>query len=641
MKRHIILSIVLFWILFIACAGSNKLWKTQVIWDDFKFADLPTQKEYPYAPAVFLLDEGQMEVTGVKGNGYTTFKKHVIIKILTTSGNKFANVIIPYATHTLITEIQARTISPEGKISVLNKENIFDINLYPEYILYSDVRAKSFTFPGVEVGSILEYQYSEIIKGQTYANAWLFQNQVPTLISRFSLSVPTGWDVATQSYLINIEPIKISQANGTRYTWEARNLAEYVIEPGMPPLSQRIKRIEFSQAFLKNWQDIGKWYHNLANERMKPNQALKEFTTKLTQDATDSKEKLSRIYNFVREKIRYVAISIGIGNYQPHFASEVLTNRYGDCKDMSTLIVAMARAVDIPAWPVLISTRQNGDVDTLVVSQTQFNHLIACVRLSDKELYWMDATDKDCAFGELPWYDQERLVLVVQDSGKAKFIKTPAQSSLKNQTNRNWRLRLNETGRLEGQTEWSFTGAAEKNQRRILRSLTHPKLQKEWFAGEIADFCPGSKLDSVWIENGDTIEKPLKVFIIFFAENFADRIDDELIFNGTIMQSHRYDVLFPMVERGHPVHLNYLQQEIDFINLQIPPSMKFRHIPRSHQKVTEWGDYELKFVAQDSNLQIFRQFKTKQLEILTRDYPKWLNFLHEVTRNDQGKIILK
>ncbi len=640
MKRHFILPMVLCWILFIACAGGNKLWKTQVKWDDFDFSNLPTSREYPHAPAIFLLDEGQMEVTGVKGDGFTTFKKHVIIKVLNTNGNKFANIIIPYATHTEVSDIRARTISPEGKISLLKNENIFDINLYPEFILYSDVRAKSFTFPAVEAGSVLEYQYSEIIKGQTYANAWQFQNQVPTLISRFSLSVPTGWDVDTQSYLINIEPIKTSQSNGKQYTWEARNIAEYVIESGMPPLGQRVKRIEFSQTFVKNWQDIGKWYYGLANDRMEPNQKLKDFTRELIKDATDTKEKLNRIYNFVREKIRYVAISIGIGSYQPHYAHEVLANRYGDCKDMSTLIVAMARAAGIPAWPILISTRQNGEVDTLVVSQTQFNHSIACARLSEKDLCWMDATDKDCAFGELPWYDQERLVLMVQDSGKARFVKTPTELPQKNQIHREWRLNLQESGVLEGTTEWSFTGAAEKNLRRILRVLPLPKSRKEWFAGELATLCPGCKLDSLKIGNFETIEKPLRIFISFTAADFITRAGNDFVLDGTIIQLPRYEVQFPDMDREHPVQLHYLQQDIDFINLQIPSTMKFRHIPRSNQKVTEWGDYELKFVAQDSNLQIYRQFKTKQLEILTRDYSKWRNFLTDIARFEQGKIIL-
>ncbi len=641
MKRHFILSMVLCWILFIACAGGNKLWKTQVKWDDFDFSNLPTSREYPHAPVIILLDEGQMEVTGVKGDGFTTFKKHVIIKVLNTNGNKFANVIIPYATHTEISEIRARTISPEGKISLLKNENIFDINLYPEFILYSDIRAKSFTFPAVEAGSVLEYHYSEIIKGQTYANAWQFQNEVPTLISRFSLCLPRGWDFEAQSYLIETEPTKTTLANGTRYTWEARNIAEYVIESGMPPLSQRVKRIEFSQAFVKNWQDIGKWYYGLANDRMEPNQTLKDFTRELIKDATDTKEKLNRIYNFVREKIRYVAISIGIGSYQPHYTHEVLANRYGDCKDMSTLIVAMARAAEIPAWPILISTRQNGEVDSLVVSQTQFNHVIACARISEKDLCWMDATDKDCAFGELPWYDQERLVLMVQDSGKARFVKTSTELPQKNQTYREWRLNLRESGELEGTTAWSFTGAAEKNLRRILRILPLPKSRKEWFAGELATLCPGCKLDSLKIGNIDTIEEPLRIFMSFTAADFVTRVGNEIVIDGTIIKPRRYEVLFPGTEREHPVQLYYLQQDIDFINLQIPSTMKIRHLPRSTFQTTELGEYELKFITQTSNLQIYRQFKTKQLEILTRDYSKWQDFLYQIARSERGKIILE
>ena len=83
---------------------------------------------------------------------------------------------------------------------------------------------------------------------------------------------------------------------------------------------------------------------------MQPTVTLKNFTESLLAGAETDREKLERIFTFVQQKIRYVAVSIGIGSYQPHFAEDVFQNRYGDCKDMSTLIVALARAAGIPAY---------------------------------------------------------------------------------------------------------------------------------------------------------------------------------------------------------------------------------------------------------------------------------------------------
>ena len=57
--------------------------------------------------------------------------------------------------------------------------------------------------------------------------------------------------------------------------------------------------------------------------------------------------------------VRYVSISLGVGRYQPHSASDVLQNGYGDCKDKHTLLSAMLRAEGIQSYPVLIGSARN------------------------------------------------------------------------------------------------------------------------------------------------------------------------------------------------------------------------------------------------------------------------------------------
>jgi hypothetical protein len=108
--------------------------------------------------------------------------------------------------------------------------------------------------------------------------------------------------------------------------------------------------------------------------------------------------------------VRYIAVEIGIGGYQPHDAEEIVTKRYGDCKDMVTAICALARRADVPVLPVLISTHDNGKPDTTLPSPLQFNHLIAFAPDVREEGVWMDATEKACRFTVLPWYDQATAV---------------------------------------------------------------------------------------------------------------------------------------------------------------------------------------------------------------------------------------
>jgi transglutaminase-like putative cysteine protease len=63
-----------------------------------------------------------------------------------------------------------------------------------------------------------------------------------------------------------------------------------------------------------------------------PDESVRKKAADLTRGATTPVEKTRRLYDFVARNIRYVSLSFGVGRLQPHAASEVLQNGYGDCK---------------------------------------------------------------------------------------------------------------------------------------------------------------------------------------------------------------------------------------------------------------------------------------------------------------------
>ena len=84
--------------------------------------------------------------------------------------------------------------------------------------------------------------------------------------------------------------------------------------------------------------------------------SVRKKADELTKGADTPTEKARRLYDFVARNVRYVSISLGVGRYQPHSASDVLQNGYGDCKDKHTLFSAMLRAEGIQSYPVLIDS---------------------------------------------------------------------------------------------------------------------------------------------------------------------------------------------------------------------------------------------------------------------------------------------
>jgi transglutaminase-like putative cysteine protease len=91
---------------------------------------------------------------------------------------------------------------------------------------------------------------------------------------------------------------------------------------------------------------------------------------------------MQSLANFVQRDIRYVAIELGIGGWQPHPAPAVFSHRYGDCKDKATLLRSMLREIGIDSYHVVIYT-ERGAVTPQTPAHHGFNHAIIAVKLPE------------------------------------------------------------------------------------------------------------------------------------------------------------------------------------------------------------------------------------------------------------------
>ena len=158
--------------------------------------------------------------------------------------------------------------------------------------------------------------------------------------------------------------------------------------------------------------------------------ACAEKADELIKGADTPTEKARRLYDFVARNVRYVSISLGVGRYQPHSASDVLQNGYGDCKDKHTLFSALLRAEGIQSYPVLIDSSRKLDVD--VPSPAQFDHVITAARLgTGTELTWLDTTPEVTPFGLILYQLRNKQAVLASEDSEGGLQRTPADSPVK------------------------------------------------------------------------------------------------------------------------------------------------------------------------------------------------------------------
>lgn len=125
---------------------------------------------------------------------------------------------------------------------------------------------------------------------------------------------------------------------------------------------------------------------------------IKADYDKRIRSVTDPKEKLARIYDLVRRHITWDRVdSISA----QHTLNKVWSEKKGNSTEINLVLIKLLQTYGYDAAPLIVSTRNNGPIDTDEVALSDFNRTVAYVKLANKGII-LDATGRYCDFPTLP-----------------------------------------------------------------------------------------------------------------------------------------------------------------------------------------------------------------------------------------------
>ncbi len=289
--------------------------------------------------------------------------------------------------------------------------------------MYSDLHEKHITVKGLGVGDTLEYVVRfRTIKPQVPGHFWFeysFQKDAVAKDEQLEIDVPADKYVKLVSP--DAKP-QVKEEGGRRiYSWKHSNLSRKEIDPreiplrDAPPPSVRMTTFH-------SWEEVGKWYSELQRAQLEITPEIRAKAAEVTKGLTRDDEKIKALYKFVANRFHYISLSFGIGRYQPHAATDVLENEYGDCKDKHTLLAALLKASGYEAWPAAIQSTRKIDPD--VPSPGQFDHVISVIPRGNS-LLWLDTTPEVAPFGLLMVNLRDKQALVMPNGKPASLMNTP------------------------------------------------------------------------------------------------------------------------------------------------------------------------------------------------------------------------
>lgn len=146
------------------------------------------------------------------------------------------------------------------------------------------------------------------------------------------------------------------------------------LEPGEEPPVLR-----YAWGPVRSWSDVSGWYEDLIREVPRGSAAVRRISDETVAGVEGARERAAALLDFVRKRVRYVAVEVGVGGYRPSAPEEVLERRWGDCKDKSFLLIDLLAAAGIEAHPALVLLDGEERVDDRFPGADQFNHLIVAV----------------------------------------------------------------------------------------------------------------------------------------------------------------------------------------------------------------------------------------------------------------------
>jgi tetratricopeptide (TPR) repeat protein len=549
---------------------------------------------------------------------------------------QFGILKIPYPSANASVEIaHVRVIKPSGQVVETPAESVMEMpaEITRDAPFYSDIKEKHVAIRGLEVGDELEYECTEDVHtpmdpGQFW---WSYRFFEAGIVLENDLQIGVPKDRYVKVHSSGPQPSVTEEGQLRIYRWKTANLTakppkmtsnfdDYADLPA-PPVQVTT---------FKTWQEVGAWFAGLAESRAQPTPEIRAKAEELTRGDKNNTEKMEALYNYVSAKLRYVAIGLGIGRYQPHAAADVLANGYGDCKDKHTLLAALLASEGIPAYPVLIDSGTKVDPD--IPSPGQFNHVITVVP-DGKSYVWLDSTPGVAPFAFLTVGLRDTEALVMPTNGPAELVKTPAEPPFPSLFEYSMDGTLDSAGTLTATARIIARGDEEIPFRLAFRSIG----QTQWkdatqqmsytmgFAGDVSDVTT-SDLDAT----GEVFQMQYK----YIRKDYSDWQNNRI--GAPLPPAMLPEIPADMDKDSKPISWRKTQV-VSVANITLPPGTQLS-LPSSVELKENFGSYSASYSFTGGVLHVERRLTKSVNEISLADTEVYRTF-QKAIENDQNNMI--
>lgn len=504
-------------------------------------------------------------------------------------------------------------------------------------------------FTGLEAGDAIhvKYRIQNYTSGRLGREFWdkfNFNAFVPSTGAKYTLIAPKDFPFHSTVENASLTP-SVKEVDGYKvYTWEMADMPALKSESYMPALNDVGTTLHIST--LKTWADVANWYSDLSYQNTAGNYELDAFYKEIFSKGipAGNLQKARQIYEFMLSNIRYSSVSFRQSGLVPQEVAKTINTRLGDCKDLSTLFVALAAKAGIPAQLVLIDTRDNGYKD-MVLPSMKFNHCIALAKIDGKD-YYLELTDNNLPFGSLPASLYGALSLVIPPHGqKAAGELKPLVAPQRTPDRMVRHIALNLNGKdLKITMQVTRSGHLVSGWRDDYATLPEEQQRENFEQMLNGGYKNGVKLGALSFTNLDNLQDSITISYDFTAKNEVIEAGSmkmiKLPFTDAIVTMDA----FSAEKREFPIeYWNYENTDVyrTSITVQLPTGQKFIEVPASQTLRFKNSTYSLQYTLSGDKLTAVRTAAMDRTNIAPADYDTFKKFVADIVEAEAKYVVFK
>ena len=597
------------------------------------------RREFPNEKAVMLNHVYEYNISLKNNQPYVESQETQQIEYVLGTANTYSGQYgFSHSDFQQLITYDAYTRTPDDKkLKVSNFKTSIDKE---SFVFYDDVKQTTFNFPAVEPGAVGNLHVSWVNKEPHLLSPFYFSANIPVINSE--LKVTVSKDISLKYHLMGLDTGKITidvekKRHDIIYTFRYKNCPRDKSYSDAPGFSWYSPHVIFyidhykddkgnAVPFLSNANDLYRLnysYIKAVNTQITPE--LKHIVDSLTTKSVSLESKARSIYSWVQGNIKYVAFEDGMGGFVPRDAGLVCSRRFGDCKDMASILTEMLNYAGLQAYFTWIGTRDMPYKFSQTPLPLVSNHMICTILLNGKYIF-LDGTDPTCVFGMPSSMIQDKEAMISINEKEYKILTVPVIEKDRNTvTDTTW-LEITPAG-LKGKIKRTLTG--------YYASEIYAKLmywdKKNMIEDMKDEFARGTNkfhLDTFYVDK----KQPNNEIILsgdFSLPDYAKHIGNDYYLNLNLFrffEGGRID--YP--ERKLPIEYNFISKRKYVTMLKVPDGYKLTYLPPSKMYHNDVFGFDMQYNQKANWVSLTQQYDNDHLLLTSDKFEQWNKVLQNL-----------